>query len=223
MNDVLSEDDRSRIREAIARAEERTAGEIVPFIVPQSDDYEVATWRGAALGLLVVAAGAMAVFQFYEGWGWAWLHRGWGAALALLVGALVGGGLARFVPPLRRRFAGTDEMAERVHDRAIEAFVEEEVFDTTDRTGILLFVSLLEHRIEVVGDTGINREVEPDDWIRVVERIRRGIRNDRLADGLVDAIELCGTLLERKGLEVHPDDENELSDSVRFGPSSEED
>ncbi|PSQ68554.1 MAG: hypothetical protein BRD26_08095, partial [Bacteroidetes bacterium QH_1_64_81] len=94
-------------------------------------------------------------------------------------------------------------------------FVEEEVFDTRDRTGILLFVSLREHRIEVVGDTGINQQVEADDWAEVVTRIRRGIQNDNLTEGLVEAIERCGRLLEEKGVDIRPDDENELTDTVR--------
>lgn len=223
MSDLFSDEDRRRIREAIARAEGRTAGEIVPFVVPRSDDYEVATWRGAGAGLLLASAVAMAVFQLYDGWGLAWLHTGWGTALLMIGAALAGGLTTRFVPVVRRLMAGDDEMADRVHDRAVEAFVDEELFDTSDRTGILLFVSLLEHRIEVLGDTGINAEVDPDDWVEVIARLRRGVRNDRLTDGLVDAIELCGELLARRGVEVQPDDENELSDSVRLGSSSGED
>jgi putative membrane protein len=97
----------------------------------------------------------------------------------------------------------------------MQAFVEEEVFDTRDRTGILLFVSLREHRIEVLGDAGINQQVDPDDWVEVVARIQRGIQNDNLTEGLVEAIEMCGQLLERKGVDLRADDENELTDTVR--------
>ena len=94
-------------------------------------------------------------------------------------------------------------------------FVEEEVFDTRDRTGILLFVSLFEHRIEVVGDSGINDKVEPAEWVEVVDLVRAGIRRQSLADGLVQAVERCGDLLHRRGVEVRPDDTDELADDVR--------
>ena len=103
-----------------------------------------------------------------------------------------------------------------VHGRAMRAFVEEEIFSTRERTGILLFISLLEHRIEVVGDTGINQKVTPDEWTDVVVRVREGIKAGKLADGLVAAIEMCGELLERVGVEIRPDDINELSDDVRL-------
>ena len=94
-------------------------------------------------------------------------------------------------------------------------FVREEVFATRDRTGILLFVSLLERRVEVIGDIGISERVRADDWDAVESSIREGIRTGTLTDGLVAAIGLCGRLLERRSVNVRPDAENELADAVR--------
>jgi putative membrane protein len=205
----------SRIQEAVQRAESRTAGEIVPVLVPRSGDYEVVTWRGAAGGSLLVLTAVLLVLQFYSGWGLGWLYTPWGVVLSTLGGGTVGALLATYVPWTQRLLAGNDLLDETVHRRALQSFVEEEVFDTRDRTGILLFVSLREHRIEVLGDSGINRQVEPEDWAEIVARIRRGIRNDNLTDGLVEAIEMCGRLLERRGVSIRPDDENELENRVR--------
>lgn len=219
MENLFTDEQLGRIRQAIAEAEERTAGEIVPYIVPQSDTYDVAAWRGAVFAALGALFGAIMIFQFYSGWGLGWLHQGWGTALLTLGAGAVGGGAARFIRPLRRVLAGAEMLSDRVHSRALNAFLDEEVFDTRDRTGILLFVSLLEHRIEVVGDTGINRRVDSDDWVHVVERIRDGIKQGDLARGLIEAIEMCGHLLEKKGVDVQPDDDNELSDSVRLRKS----
>lgn len=207
--------DEERIRAAVKRAEERTAGEIVPVVVPRSASYEVVTWRGAATAALSVILVLLLVLQLYEGWGLGWLYTPWGVVVSALGAAVVGALLTAYVPALQRLLAGGDLLDETVHRRALQSFVEEEVFDTRDRTGILLFVSLREHRIEVLGDTGINELVRPDDWAEVVARIRKGIRNDNLNDGLVEAIEMCGRLLERRGVNVRPDDENELSNTVR--------
>ncbi|MCS4192834.1 putative membrane protein [Salinibacter ruber] len=215
MDTMIDGLDQDRIRDAVGRAEERTAGEIVPVVVPRSDDYEVAVWRGVGAATLVVLTGVLLTLQFYDGWGLGWLFAPWGVALSVLVAGTVGGVLARYVYPLQRLLVGSDRLDEIVHRRAMQAFVEEEVFDTRDRTGILLFVSLREHRIEVLGDAGINRQVEPDDWANVVARIQRGIQNNNLTEGLVEAVETCGGLLERKGVDIRPDDENELTDSVR--------
>ncbi len=224
MNTMIDRLDLDRIRDAVGRAEERTAGEIVPVVVPRSDDYEDAVWRGAGAAILLTLLAVLLTLRFYEGWGLGWLFAPWGVALSVLVAGTVGALLAQYVYPLQRLLAGRERLDETVHRRALQAFVEEEVFDTRNRTGILLFVSLREHRIEVLGDTGINQQVEPDDWAEVVARIRRGIQNDNLTEGLVEAVEMCGRLLERKGVDVRPDDENELTDTVRTpdsGPDTE--
>ena len=216
MSSVLSEAELQRIREAVAEAERRTSGEIVPYIVEQSGDYEIAVWRSASF----LAVGAMAtaglVLQFYSGWGLGWLYTGWGMALLASLAGVVGAVLAATVAPLRRLLAGTELMARKVHRRAALAFLDEEVFKTRDRTGILLFVSLFEHRIEVLGDAGINQQVTPDEWVEVVDTIRRGVRHGHLAEGLVEAIGMCGRLLEEKGVAVRPDDTDELPDDVRI-------
>lgn len=216
MKDVFSDQDREQIREAIARAEERTAGEIVPVVVPMSDPYEVTIWKGGALAASLSLAFAMLIFHFYHGWGFGWLHTGWGTAFLTLAAGVAGGLAGAYLSPVKRLLAGSDDMTRAVHRRAMKAFVDEEVFATRDRTGILIFISLLEHRIEVLGDAGINSRVSPDEWVEVIEQIRTGIRSRTAADGIVKAIDTCGRLLEKSGVEVREDDTDELSNELRI-------
>lgn len=220
MEKLLATLDEDRVREAVAEAETQTAGEIVPFIVPRSANYEVAIWRGAAACALLGIGLVLLFVQFYEGWGFGWAYTSWGAVLVILLAGTLGAAATAFIRPLRRFLAGSERLDRTVHHRAMRAFVEEEVFNTRDRTGILIFVSLLEHRIEVLGDTGINQHVAPDDWIEVVERIRTGVKNKNLTQGLVDAIGMCGDLLEKSGVEIRPDDANELPNRVRTPKSN---
>ena len=216
MKDLFSEADRGRIREAVAKAEGRTSGEIVPYIVPRSGQYDAAIWRGASLSAVLVLCVVMLILQLYQGWSLSWLYTSWSLAVLVLAAGTLGAFATAFVPSLKRLFAGRTSLDREVHERAMRAFVEEEVFSTRERTGILLFISLFEHRIEVVGDTGINQKVTPDEWTDVVLRIREGIKAGKVADGLVAAIDMCGTLLERGGVEIRPDDINELPDDVRI-------
>ncbi len=216
MKTTFTKDDQERIRKAVAEAEGHTSGEIVPYIMPRSAHYEVAVWRGGSMAAAVALLIALLLVRFYEGWGLAWLYTAWGPAFVAVVAGVLGSLLAAYVPALKRFLAGNARLARTVHRRAMQAFVEEEVFATRDRTGILLFVSLFERRIEVLGDTGINALVKPDDWADVVLRVRSGIKDGDPARGLAEAIELCGKLLERKGVEIRPDDTNELTDRLRF-------
>ena len=213
---ILTDADQERIREAVDRAETQTAGEIVPYIVGRSGRYEIALWRGGAVGALIAGAIGLLVAWQYDGWGFGWLYSAWGLVLVMSLGGVLGGSLVGALPSLRRWTAGPGRVAQRVHRRAEAAFLEEEVFQTRDRTGILLFVSLFEHRIEVIGDAGINKAVAQEDWENVVHHIRSGIKKGQFADGLVDAIRMCGDLLRRSGVGIRDDDEDELSDDVRI-------
>ena len=216
MSALLSESDLERIRLAVGEAERRTSGEIVPYIVEQSGSYEVAVWRGASGAALLSMAVAVLTLQFYSGWGLGWLFTSWGMALLVTIAGVTGALLAATVAPFKRMLVGTALLTQRVHRRASLAFLDEEVFNTRDRTGILLFVSLFEHRIEVLGDAGINEQVSADEWVEIVDTIRRGIQHDHLADGLVEAIGLCGQLLHDRGVDIKPDDSDELPDNVRL-------
>ena len=204
-----------QLEAAVARAEERTSAEIVPVVVPSSDWYPVAIWRGAGAGVVVASVLCLIAFQYYHGWSLAWLFTGWGAAVTILFGGTTGALLGAFVPPIKRFLAGSERTATMVHLRATQAFVQEEVFSTRDRTGVLVFISLFEHRIEIMADAEINRRVGTDDWGDIVARIRDGIRSGQLYDGLVEAFDMCGELLEKKGMAIRHDDEDELRNEVR--------
>ncbi len=211
---LFTDAERDSIRQAVAEAETRTAGEIVPYVVLRSGTYTAAVWRLASIVALLTGLLMLVAENLYTGWTWSWLYTPAALATAMTVGGLVGA-LLTLLEPIRRLVAGAAEMEENVHRRAAVAFVEEEVFDTRDRTGILLFVSLFEHRIEVVGDTGINAKVDHDEWVEVVDLVRDGVRSKTLAAGMVEAIERCGDLLHRRGVTVRPDDTDELPDDVR--------
>ena len=212
----MTESELSRIKEAVAEAEQRTSGEIVPYIVERSDRYDITIWRGASLFAMLSICVAGFTYMLYEGWGLAWLYTGQGMAFLILAAGAIGALAGAFIQPLKRLLAGSNLLARTVHHRAMRAFVEEEVFNTRDRTGILLFISLLEHRIEVLGDEGINRRVTAEDWTEVILKIRNGIKSNKVAEGLIEAIATCGQLLERHGVEIQPDDTDELSNEVRF-------
>jgi len=204
------------VREAVAAAERRTSGEIVPYVVRASGRYDVAIWRGAALGAALAGAALLAVGALYDGWGLSWLYSAWATEGAMLGGGTAGALAVWLADPLRRFLAGGALVEETVHRRAAQAFADEEVFATRDRTGILLFVSLFEHRIEVVGDRGINDRVRPEEWVEVVDLLRAGILRGDLAGGLVAAVDRCGELLQRRDVIRRDDDTDELSDDVRL-------
>jgi len=194
---------RDAVKRAVAAAEANTSGEIVAMVVARSDDYVgLRIALGAALafaaGLGVLALGLDA---------WLWLPP---IQLATFAVAFAISGLRPVLAPLvpaSLRDASVDRAARL-------AFLAEGVLETRARTGILLYVSLLEHRVEVLADRGIHERVEAGTWDGVVARILDGIRTDRAESGLVSAIEHCGELLARH-FPPDADDRNELPDRLR--------
>jgi len=210
---LFSEADRARIQAAVRDAEGKTSGEIVPFLVERSDAYEAADWRGGAVLGAAIACAAAAVHEMTD----IWLPFNFAGLILIVIVAFVTGMLlVRFIPALKRLFTGSDAMAHHVARRAAEAFIAEEVFQTRERTGILLFVSLFERRVLVVGDAGINARVQKSDWDGIVATIVDGLKKGTPADGLVRAIGACGELLERQGVTRRSDDTDELSDGLRI-------
>jgi len=214
MVQLFSDADLEKISDAVRDAERKTSGEIVPYFVERSDDYEVAVWRGGTLFGAVTAFVLLAIHMFSSEW------HGIGLIETILLVAgtwALGMVLVHWVPTLKRMLAGNALLEQRVAQRAAQAFIAEEVFQTRDRTGILLFLSHLEHKVLVVGDSGINRKVHQSEWESIVARMVQGVNDRKPAQGLVEAIEMCGTLLQKHGVKRRKSDKNELSNRLRIG------
>ena len=209
---LFSEAELEAIQTATAAAESRTAGEIVPYIVERVVDRDMPRWRGATLGALGVAlaAGAANAFgDFWGGFGVSWI------TLPAVVGAGVGY-LVAGIDAVGRYLIPEDYIDRSVHLRAEAAFLKEEVFATRDRTGILVFLAIFEHRAVILADEGIHRSVPKDEWQRLVDDLIAGIKAGRAAGALIEAITRCGGLLEQYEVERRPDDEDELTDAPRI-------
>ena len=87
------------------------------------------------------------------------------------------------------------ECAER---RAWSAFAENGLARTTERTGILIFVALFEHRVIVLGDEGVDQVLDPDEsWEEVIDVLLAGLREQRATDGILAAVRRCGEILQK--------------------------
>ena len=190
---AFSPDDLAAIEAAVREVESRSPGEIVPYATDRSDAYPEAAWTTATMGALLgglAAAVAHGAFGAVLETPVVWLAGPpiAGAALGYLLGAIW--------PALRIRLVHADVVDHRVRQRAFTAFVEQEVFRTAARTGILLFLSLLERRVIVLADTGINARVpQAARWDAITTGIVAGMRQGRPGPALAEAIRRCGDLL----------------------------
>jgi putative membrane protein len=207
----FSEADREAIRAATATAERRTAGEIVVYVTERCDGYPEAAWKSALIGGAVgVLCGAAARWRF-GGWGspdYPWMLIG------LQIGFLLGYAASRF-DGLARRLVDGQSLRSRVEGRAAQAFLEERVFATRGRTGILIFVALFEHRVLVLADEGISHRVDDRAWDEISGDLASAIGHGAPAAATIRAVERCADLLIDHGVAAQGTD-NELPDEPRF-------
>ncbi len=207
----FSEADKEAIRAATAAAEHRTEGEIVVYVTERCDAYPEAAWKAALLGGAVGALCAAAAVWRFGGWGTAdypWILIG------LQLGFLLGYAASRF-DGAARHFVDHRDLGSRVEARAAQAFLEERVFATRGRTGILIFVALFEHRVRVLADEGIDDHVDQGAWGEISDELAAAIGRGAPVSAMVHAVERCAQLLTEHGMAVR-DTDNELPDEPRF-------
>ena len=209
----FSQQDLERIKAAVRTAEDKISGEIVPVFVERSGTYSIAVYRGFLL-LAGLAFLAIIVFDRYI------------PALAIydplliflsitLVG-FIGAGATTFIEPLKRLLMSQSHMDKVTRQRAENAFLEEDVFNTRHRTGIMLFISFFEHEVIVMADRGISKVVEQKEWDKMVRAITENVRLGKVTEGIEAAILRCGEILLEKGFLKTVDDVNELRDDLRM-------
>jgi putative membrane protein len=211
--DLFNEADLAAIREATRVAESRISGEIVTTVVESCDAYEGALWKSAAFGAMLAALVAGASFALGERWSapaWWWL------TLPAAAGAGFGYLVPRRLPFLHRALVGGELLDMRLERSSAAAFVEEEVFATRERSGVLIFVGLFEHRVQILRDKTAQQRVPADSWDDLAFRLARDIGKGQAAAGLVQAIEDTGRLLELHGLARRDEVVGAIDDQLRL-------
>lgn len=201
---ALPEERRAEVREAVRRAEERTVGEILPVVLGRSDPHPA-----AELAFAVLAGVTAYLFLWSTGLA---SDPGWLLLAALAAGA-AGRVAARRLPELARPFVSPDRLDEVTREQAIQEFFGHGLHETEARTGVLLFVSLFERRVHVLGDRGIAARVSPETWERVRDLVLNGAREGDLAGGLVRGIAAMGDVLAEH-FPWAEGDRNEIPDRV---------
>ena len=205
LSERLSSDDLDSIEKAIHKAELKTSGELVPIIVRRSS-----TIGHVPLTLLLFFTTLWFIVD--------WILNLY-TNIALLESPLfMGGGLifilllTRILSPLEwveRVLTPRYDQSLQVNQRAEIEFFESNIRETRDATGILIMISLMEHRAVVIADKAINDKLPPETWDKVIHEMILGIKNKNIAEGMIKGIDICGNLLSQH-FPLLPDDTNEL-------------
>ncbi len=207
----FSDEQKQRIEKAVQNLESKTSGEMVPYIVPDSDNYVEGTLYTIISFLIigvVMIMGASLV----------WLLPAGITIIEILIFLVVMmflGFLMSFVfPSIRIQMVSNNTVERRVMQRAETAFLQREIFNTGKRIGILLFISELERKVIILADSGISKLVPGEDWQKIVDDLINHIKNKETATGIVNAIDQCTELLVKNGIENDESAGNQLPDGL---------
>lgn len=138
-----------------------------------------------------------------------------------------------FTPEEQKRITDAIEQAEkntsgeiRVHvenecrvdvlDRAAQIFAMLKMHKTKLRNGVLIYLSLKDHKFAILGDAGINAKVPEDFWDSTKQAMLEEFQENRLTEGIIKGITMAGEKL-KEHFPYQQDDENELTNDLSFG------
>ncbi len=217
----MTAEDHAQVSTAIAAAETRSDGEIVAIVTERSDNYHDVGLHWAVLALFVLLSLLAAMPQALTA-----VHdrlNGWSAAptlrdqmMILLLFALLTFLIALYAlkhMPLRLALTPGATKTRRVRRRAIDLFKTGAERRTIGRTGILIYLSMGEHRAEIVADEAIVAVTTPETWGEAMTALLIEVKAGRPADGIAAAVALIGEVLAEH-FPKSGEDTNEIPDKL---------
>lgn len=199
---LLTREQQATIQAMVATAESRTTGEIIPLLVARSDDYPEGVARAGAILALLLALIVCLVTDVITIWFYLPLAFLFFVPVCFLVKGFF---------PIIRPFIAPSRMAERVYQHALRSFYLQGLHHTKQANGVLIFISMLERKVWILGDRGVNAVIPPEQWQELASTLASGIRAGRLMESLAQTIHCIGDILHHH-FPYHPDDTNELPD-----------
>lgn len=197
---IFGLEERKRVADAVARAEQKTSVEIVTVAATASARYDrgegvfsfsVALAAVATVWLTCLVAVPQAVWEAWSG--------SLGALVAVMVTMITGFACGVFLvamfPSLRLPFTPAHEVDEACQRAARSAFMSYRIRRTTGGTGLLLYISFFEHRVIVLPDDAVAQRLPPETWRDLCERIVSGIKAGSPTLALEEALARAGDVL----------------------------
>ncbi|HEY0114086.1 MAG TPA: hypothetical protein VGB54_00045 [Allosphingosinicella sp.] len=218
----MSPEDHAQVTAAVAAAEARTDGEIVTIVADCSDPYRDVVLHYAVLAMLAVPVKLALLPQSWIDWasglvlGWngEWSRGGLMLAIAIMLAlAFLAGRLLFSWRPLLMALTPGATKTRRVRRRAVAHFRAACEGRTHGRTGILIYLSLMERRAEIVADQAINDKVDGAVWGEAMALLVDEVRAGRVGHGMALAVEKVGAVLAQHLPRSHSDT-NELPDRL---------
>jgi putative membrane protein len=200
----FTREEKERIRQTTKEVECCTIGEVVVMVVDRSDDYPDA----AAVGGIMASSLVSLLIDALAFHGSVWFFVPMAFVLFFPFRMIIG----KF-PHLVISLVGGRRRHHAVRLRALRAFYEKGLHRTRQQTGVLFFISLLEHKVWVLADKGIHEKIGQETLNTFAAKVSRGVAEGRACDKLCEAIKEAGLLLAEH-FPIKPGDIDELPNGL---------
>ncbi len=218
----LTEAQHEIVSASVREAEQQTSGEILTVLADRSDGYtDVALWWSIAASFTAMSLFAAFPDPFLDfldrllvAWGYEW-SVGELAMMTITLGLItfLSGVLAQVWQPLKFLLVPSPVKTVRVHEQAVKHFKVGAERRTHGRTGVLIYLSMSEHRAEIVADEPIAAIVPPEVWGEAMGDMLAEIKQGRIAEGMAVGVRDVGFVLAEH-FPRGDEDENELPDRL---------
>jgi putative membrane protein len=193
------------LTDCVKKIETTTDAEVVLVVRARSGSYRHADYLfGALLGFVGLLFLLFSPFDFHQYW----------VAIDVALLFLLGSFVASRSKTLRRLLTGEKVRNEAVRTSAAAMFYEAGIANTNAEMGLLIYLSILERRLELIADRGVLKGVKALEWNQILFKLRQAGRKPE-PQTLLAGLEDLGALLA-KHLPATGENPNELPDMPRF-------
>lgn len=200
----FTEKELKAIKAAVAQAEKKTTGEIVPLIADQADAYLGGMVLFCVITLMIFTGAYLSLEHWRSVTGLVW-----GQALTVFLSLVI----LKFFPRVKLLFTAPAQIQKTIYDKALQEFYQHGVSKTKEHTGILLALFLMERKVQVIADEGIHKRCNQKTWDGVVSLIISGAKQKKVTEGFSNGIMRCGEILARE-FPANKINKNELGDEL---------
>lgn len=208
---MVTKEQAEQIKDYVKQLESHSKIELVPILSARSGNYHEASYKIIILSLVAFIL-TSTYFILFPSWDGEINHSAIMMSLAIIffIGTMI-----NFIAPLKKIFISSAAIEEACSTHLNENFIQHEVFNTIDRTGILLQISYYEHDIRLLADSGINKVVYNEIWNELIKDISKSYKEHRNpVKGFKTVIEKLEQISKKHGLDKDHTDTNELDDKL---------
>ena len=214
----LTKEQKQQVNKAVVKAEKKTNAEIVPIITDSSGQYD----RAEDIVGLILALVSVTIIWIYTQqttvgeWGKTQYQYSLPLIIATIVTAFaIGAFLASRIWFIRHLFTPRSEMKRCVARGAQRAFYEFELWKTSDSSAVVIYISLFERMVYVLGDKKIRKKFDDKDFAEVRDVVVANLRCNKRCEALCEGITKCGEKLKQH-FPSNKSKKNQLEDHLRI-------